>query len=175
MKFLLLFLSGFLSISAQTNATVSTVIVEATHPGARVASHIKYYDDHFLFLGTDYSDPGEPALYIHSRKHNKWRRISQISTKDAKFGSTQDRNSERLKMLPIAWDYRSYTNKAFVEVPLKTSASINHPDAVELEREKDRYKLSFNSRLQVESALTVLYIKRSDLERAFQEKAAFDP
>lgn len=122
-----------------------SIVVTSQNPGPRVAFHIIYYDDSYLFLATDYSDPGEPAFYVHSKKLDRWRIISQISTKDAIFGSSRGPAFEGVNRLPVDWDYRSYTNKPFAELPLKTSGSVNHPDKMELEAGKHRYKVSFNT------------------------------
>ena len=128
-----------------------SVVTKADSPGTRNTS-VVHYDDRFLFLARNYGDHRdfhgntEPGFFVHSKAHDRWLQILRVSTKDAKFGKSQSDNPEENKRLmksSVGWDFTAYTNKSWIDLPLKTSSSIAFPDKIELDATGDRYKMSF--------------------------------
>lgn len=154
-----------------------SVITKIDSPGTRNTS-VVHYDENFLFLARNYGDHRdfhgntELGFFVHSKAHDRWLQILQVSTKDAKFGKSHSDNPEenkRLMMSSVGWDFTAYTNKSWIDFPLKTSGSIAFPDKIELDAKGDRYKMSFFTSWKIESAVTILYISRKDLSEQFDK------
>jgi len=145
-----------------------TVVTKSDSPGARNTS-VVYYDDRFLFLGRHYGDHRDfggntkPGFFVHSKAHDRWLQILQVSTKDAKFGKTLTGVGSR-----GGWDFTAYTNKSWIDLSL-TEDSIGFPDKIELDATGDRYKMSFFTSWKIESAASVLYVSRKDLSDRFDK------
>ena len=156
---------------AQTVATKSDI------PGTRNTS-VVHYDDRFLFLARNYGDSRdfggntEPGFFVHSKAHDRWLRILQVSTKDAKLGKSQSDDPDenrRLMMSAVGWDFTAFADRGWIELPLKASSALAFPDKVEFDEQGDRYKLSFFTSWKIESAVTVLYVSRKDLTEQFEK------
>lgn len=154
-----------------------SVVTKTDSPGTRNTS-VVYYDGSFLFLARDYGDHRdfggntEPGFFVHSKAHDRWLQILQVSTKDAKFGklhSDDPEENKRLMMISVGWDFSTYTNRSRVDLPLKTSGSIAFPEKIEFDSTGDRYKMSFLTSSKIESAVTILYISRKDLSEQFDK------
>src|SRR5687767_3430954 len=150
-----------------------TIVATRSEPPRRNFNVI-YYDDRFLFAGRHYgsaADPGgntEPGLFVHSKEHNRWIRISAISTADGSFGKsvTDDPVAmKKLRLASVGWDFTMFAQRPYIEQPLRTSGSISFPDRIEYDARTDRYQLRYHSSWEIPTAETVLYIRRADLDR----------
>lgn len=134
--------------------------------------YIIYYDGAYLFAARHYgssTDPGgntEPGFFVHSKADDRWIQIVSVRSRDGKFGS-----SAEVHDLAVSWNFSALAKKAYVDLPLMTSGSIDFPDRIEDEPSHDRYRLRFNSRLGVPSAETVLFVGKADLAAAFAPSA----
>lgn len=132
-----------------------------------------YYDDSFLWMSRNFGDetfPTEPALFVHSKKHEAWRRIVQISTAGGKFGKSYSENPDensRLRGSQVGWDFSPLADQPWADIPLRTGGSITFPDKVEFDAASGRYKLSFMSVLKIDPAVTVLWVRKKDLMAEF--------
>ncbi len=155
------------------------VVTTEAHPGTRNTSVI-YYDSGFLFMTRNFGnhrDAGgntQPGLFVHSKAHDRWLQILEVSTKDGQFGKSQSDDPEenkRLMMSQVGWDYTAYAKKPSIELPLKTAGSIAFPETIEFDAKTDRFKLSFYTSWKIESAATRLYLSRKDLSEQFDKLA----
>jgi len=134
-----------------------------------------YYDDSFLFGFRHYGDHRdfggntEPGLFVHSKQHNRWIQILQISTLGGRFGKSNSDDPEvqkRMEFASVGWDYTRYANLPYMEQPPK-SGFLNFPDQIKYDSSKGRYELRYNSSWKIPSVETVLYVDRKDLVDAF--------
>jgi hypothetical protein len=72
-------------------------------------------------------------------------------------------------MSSVSWDFTAYTNKAWIDLPLKTSGSIAFPEKIEFDEAGDCYRLSFFTSWKIQSAATILYVSRKDLLEQFDK------
>ena len=70
-------------------------------------------------------------------------------------------------MRQVRFDFTAYTNRPWIEVPLKASGAIWFPDQVEFDAAHDRYKMSFATKWKVKPAVSVLYVNVKDLNKQF--------
>lgn len=154
-----------------------SVVAKSDFPGTRNTS-VVHYDDRFLFLARNYGDRRdvggntEPGLFVHSKAHDRWLRIQQIATKDAKFSksySDDPDENKRLMMSSVGWDLTPCASKSWVDLPLKASGALAFPDKIEYDEQRDSYKLSFFTSWKIESVVTVLYVNRKDLIEQFNK------
>jgi len=165
--------------------------VEAPRPSivAKVASkptrntRVIYDDEAFRFLGRhygDHRDPGgntEPGLFVHSKKHDKWLQLMEVSTKGGSFGSSRSNNPEdqkKLNKISVGWDFSALETQAYSGMPLQTSGSLVFPDKIEWDDKRQRYSLGFMTDLGIPSASTLLFIELADLEAAFKKPGVHD-
>lgn len=156
-------------------AFAQSVVTMAASPGTRNI-RVVYYDKDFLFLARNYGDhrdfggSTEPGLFVHSKAHDCWLQVSQLSTKDAKFGKSESDNPDerkRLMLSSVVWDFTAYAKKSLIRLPLKTSGSIEFPENIEFDEKTDRFKMSFFTSWKIASAVTSLYVSRKDLIEQF--------
>jgi hypothetical protein len=112
----------------------------------------------------------DPGLFVYSKQHGAWMEVKRLSTKGAKLG--RDPNIDGRIVCSVGWDYRPLAKKAFVDVPLMTSGSVNFPDAIVYDEHKRSYFLLFNSSWKLEAVLSRFKIKKADLDSAFQSDRA---
>jgi hypothetical protein len=159
-----------------------TVLTKPLEPGSPIHSnaHVIYYDDDFLLVSRDFgveSLPSEPGLFVHSKAHGAWRQILRISTRHGKFGtSNSDQPEDKTKLLgsSVSWNFTDLANQPWADIPLRTSGCIVFPDKVEFDRATRRYKLSFLSAWQIDSAQTILWINQKDLAAQFNAKKSLN-
>lgn len=152
--------------------TVVTKADFAESPGSWNVRVI-YYDDSFLWMLRDFGSEKfstEPALFVHSKKQQAWRRVVQISTDGGKFGKSHSENPDENRRLggsQMSWDFSALADQVRADIPLTTGGSIVFPDKVEFDAASQRYKLSFMSSWQIDSAITVLWVRKKDLSAEF--------
>ena len=146
-----------------------------TEPPARNVQ-ILFADDAVVFAARTFSDrrdaagAPEPALFAHSKEKNRWIQILAISTAGGRLGRSWSDNPDaqrKLRTAPVGWDYTGYAGKPYIEQPLKTTGSVAFPDRITYDPATDQYEVRYFSSFGVESAETVLFIRRADLLDAF--------
>ena len=137
-----------------------------------------YYDDSFLFGFRHYGDSRdfgggtEPGLFVHSKEHNRWIQILQISTLGGRFGKSDSDDPEvqrRMEFVSVGWNYTRYAHLPYMEQP-PNSGFLNFPDQVNYDSSTGRYELRYNSYYKIPSVETVLYVDRKDLVDAFAKQ-----
>lgn len=133
---------------------------------------IIHYDDSFLFAARHFGDARdrggntEPGLFVHSRAHSRWIKILQISTAGGRFGRSswpgRLENGETRPPAAVAWDFTHYSERPYIEQPLRTSGSIVFPEMITYDPSTDQYELRYLASWGP-SAETVLYVRRRDL------------
>ena len=165
------------AVSFSAMADAQSVFTKDASPGSR-NTRVVYYDNNFLFMARDngdhrdFSGNTEPGFFVHSKAHDRWLQILQVSTTDGKFGKSQSddpEESKRLQTASVGWDFTSYVKKSSIDLPLKTSGSIAFPEKIELDATADRFQLSFFTTWKIESAATRLYVSRKDLTEQFDK------
>ena len=161
--------------AADANTSRATIVAKASEPPRR-NFRILYYDDAFLFAARDYGDPRdrggstEPGLFVHSKENARWIQIIRISTAGGRFGTSTSDDPEagkKLSLASVAWDFSGFAQRPYIEQPLRTSGSIVFPDRIDYQSGAGQYELRYLSSWGVPTAETVLYIRRTDLVRAF--------
>jgi len=136
------------------------------------------YDDTFLFLARhhgDHRDFGgntEPGLFVHSKRHNQWRRILKISTKDGIFGSSNSaapEDQKRMMLASVGWNFTYLVKQDYADMPLRTSGSLVFPSEIVYLPDTDQYRFGFMTDWDVRSARTYLFFSRSNLLEAFEK------
>jgi hypothetical protein len=161
-------------------ASAQALVTRDDSPGSRNTAII-YYDNKFLFMSRNYGndrDVGgntgntQPGFFVHSKAHDYWLQIVEVSTKDGKFGKSTTDNLEdqkRLVLSQIGWDFTEYAKKPSIELPLRAPSAIAFPEKIELDANSDRYRMSFFTSWGVESAATRLYVSQKDLTEQFDK------
>lgn len=121
-----------------------------------------YEDDDYLFVYRYFGKAEEtPVFFILGKKRNKWIELKKLSTENAKLGrspSKQENDSGN-------WDYSSLKTVNYVNLPLRTSGSINFPDQVTYNTDTKAFCLNFNSLANVEEMLTQFWVAKKDLDQ----------
>jgi hypothetical protein len=152
-----------------------TIIAHPSDPPHR-NYWVIYYDDTFLFAARNYGDSRDfggtttPGLFVHSKEQSRWIEITAVLTAGGRFGKSTSNDVEAMKKLSIAqvaWDFTPYTERPYIEQPLRTSGSIAFPERITYDAASSRYELRYLSSWGVPSAETVLYVDRGDLIAAF--------
>lgn len=137
---------------------------------------VLYYDEAFLFVGRHYGDgrdfagPTEPGLFVHSKARDRWLQITAISTEGAQLGK-----SSGDMVASVGWDFTPFSQRPYIEQPLKTTGSLMFPDRIQYDSRSDRYELRHASTWRRPGAETVLYIRRGDLVEAFARAQGVRP
>ena len=190
---LLAVLSGFSSSSTNQPAQYGgylpaasdarSVVTQEASPGTNNPSQrptLVYSDDRFQFVARHYATPREPdgeepGFFVCSRAHDRWLQIVQISTKDATLGKSESDDPEENRQLDsrqIRFDFTSYTNRPWINVPLiEEGGALWFPDKVEFDAAHERYKMSYATTWKVKPAVTVLYVNVNDLNEQFDKIA----
>jgi hypothetical protein len=118
-----------------------------------------YEDDDYLFVYRYFGKAEEtPVFFILGKKRNKWVELKKLSTEHAKLGRSPSSNSE-------SWDYSSLKTVNYVNLPLRTSGSINFPDLTTYDADNKAYCFNFNSLANVEEMLTQFWVAKKDLDQ----------
>ena len=158
--------------------TRPTIVAKPSEPPRRNFV-IRYYDDSFLFGFRHYGDSRDwggntdPALFVHSKEHNRWIQILQISTLGGRFGKSDSDDpevQEKMKFASVGWDFTRYADVPYIDQPLRTSGSIAFPDIIKYDASRSRYELRYFSSWKIPSVETVLYVDRKDLVSAFAKQ-----
>ena len=135
-----------------------------------------YEDDLYRFAFVDFGNTGEnkPGFHVYSRKRERWLRIVEVSTINAKLGRTP--NAAELKAVghpigpSVGWNFAGqYGNSRYVPMPLKTSGSIVFPERIQLDPARGVYICWSGESWRIDAVVTKLEIRSQDLESAFQD------
>ena len=124
--------------------------------------HIKVYeDDDYLFVFRHFGRAEHtPGFFVYGKQQERWVEIKQLSTEHARLG-----RSPGIDVLPLSvtWDYGHLKEVEYADLPLLTSGSINFPDAITFEAEREAYRLNFNSSAKLEEMLTQFWVLKAEL------------
>jgi hypothetical protein len=156
-----------------------TVIATATGPAATDTPRTLYEDDEMRVAAVSYGhwdSPEVPGLYIWGKASRKWIRIDKVSLRGAILGRSPtfaECRAAGVNPPSVGWDYRRLKGRGYVEMPLMTTGSLNHPDRIERDEEAGRLVLRFNSHWRTHgrmaSAETVMVIALDDLRHLLTE------
>ena len=123
-----------------------------------------YEDEDYQFVYRDYGKAEYvPGFFVYSKKRSRWAEITNLSTENAKLGHSPPFDEVRLS---VGWDYSGLKSKDYVELPLRTSGSINFPEKIEYDASSEAYHLNFNPSLRPEFQ-TLFWILKKDLKKVF--------
>jgi hypothetical protein len=130
-------------------------------------------DAEYKFVSRHYGSGGKyvPGFFALSKKRNAWIEITKLSTEHARLG----RAPEGPQMLAVSWDYGGLIGTEYVSVPLRPAGFIDSPDRILNIPTEDAYRLDFNSRTDVDYSLTWLWVRKLDLEEAFEGRRRAAP
>lgn len=166
-----------LALLFQSGPTLRPTIVAKKSEPPRRNFHIVYYDDLYLFAARHYGDSRdfggntEPGLFVHSKKHNKWIQIFQISTAGAKLGKSSSDDPEvqkKMRFASVGWDFTRFAKEPYIDQPLRTSGSVSFPERVTYDASEGKYELGYFLSWGVPSVATILYVDRKDILAAFE-------
>ena len=135
-----------------------------------------YEDDLYRFAFVHFGDTGEnkPGFHVYSRKRDKWLRIGEVSTTNARLG--RNPNATELKAIgdslgpSVGWNFAGqYGKSRYVPMPLKTSGSIVFPERIQLDQVRGVYICWSGESWRIEAVVTKLEIRSEDLESAFRD------
>jgi hypothetical protein len=106
------------------------------------------------------------GFFVQDIATKHWIEIKKLSTENAKLGHSPSPEKGGTKS---TWDYSDLAKTLYVELPLRTSDTLDFPDRIAFDEANGAYRLDFNSKLNFEESLTTFWITRSDLEEAFHE------
>ena len=153
-------------VSAQNPDFSRPTIIAASYDEEPLWHAKIYEDDNYLFVYRDYGKAEyTPDFFVYGKKRNKWIEIKKLSTEHAKLGRSP--SSATKVALQVSWDYSSLKTVNYVNLPLRTSGSINFPDKITYDADTKRYFFNFNSSAKVEEMLTQFWVLKKDLDEAF--------
>jgi hypothetical protein len=128
--------------------------------------HIRVFEDrNYIFVYRSYgSNSYVPGFFIYGKRKHKWIEIKELSTENAKLGSSPPYDEV---VLAVAWNYKNLKKFDYVNVVLRTSGSINLPDKIEYDKVNQAYRLNYNSVINLEKSLTVFWLLRKEIEKSF--------
>lgn len=113
----------------------------------------------------------EIRVLVHDVSQDKWKRITEVSLKNAKLGYSP-------RTVSVYWDFsKNYRGKKYAPVPLRTgsdgvSGYSIEPDKIEFDVSRSVYLLWFTTKNTPEDAgdpySTRLEIRKKDLDDAFK-------
>lgn len=126
-----------------------------------------YEDDDYLFVYRDYGKAEyTPNFFVYGKKQQKWIEIKKLSTEHAKLGRSPS-TTEKVAQQE-SWDYSALKSVNYVNLPLRTSGSINFPDKITSNAGKQIYSFNFNSAANLEEMLTQFWVLKKDLDEALR-------
>lgn len=130
--------------------------------------HEKIYEDNdYLFVIRNYGKAEyTPNFFVYGKKRHKWVEIKKLSTEEAKLGRSP--SSTEKVALQVSWDYSALKSVNYVNLPLRTSGSINFPDKITYDSESKTYCFKFNSSSKAEEMLTQFWVLERDLDEALR-------
>lgn len=169
-KLFVLLVVGFLAqsviVSAQNLNFSRPTIITASCDEEPLWHEKIYEDDNYLFVYRDYGKAEyTPNFFVYGKKRHKWIEIKKLSTEHAKLGRSPASNQKIV--LSVSWDYSSLKNVNYVNLPLRTTGSINFPDRITYDADTKIYSFNFNSSAKFEETLTRFWVLKKDLDTAF--------
>jgi hypothetical protein len=142
------------------NLSFSRPTIEASTLKTAPKSAIKLYEDEeFVFLSRPaVGKESAPGLFVYGKKPGIWIEIKKVSTENAKLGRLSSGEEMRLIV----------GKKQYLELPLKSGATLNIPSKVKYDADIEVYMLEFDPWQKKDEHLTRLWIDREDLGEAFK-------
>jgi hypothetical protein len=167
-------LIGSILLAAETNKTLS-VITSQGGPDANDRQRLIHDDNEFRFVSVNYGNRGNqvPGLYVFSKQHTAWLRVTKVTTKDAILGRSPTFEEARKAGASIAsvdWNFRSLKDQDFVRMPIQGGSFLAFPDKITFDERKQIYVLSFHHGWKIDGVETIFRINRADLVAAFTER-----
>jgi len=173
MKLLLALLLAFTSVAVcQT--------VQTQYSGnPRQINAVLFYNDEVCFVLTGYFGSKDearkfnPGVFVHSKKHNRWLKITKVSTEGGTFGNSYSNNpkdQEKLIMAAIGWDFAPLKDEKYAALPLQSNGLRTFPQDISYDPKSDAYRLGFMTDWDIPSVRTYLFFQRKDLLDAFDEQ-----
>lgn len=156
-------------VTSREQASVAMNLVRVNEADAPVLSPWELEPDHeFAFAVQGYGPDGglRPGVYVQERSTGRWFELASVSTEGGTFGRAPSDDDVRLA---VGWDYRHLADHESVELPLRTSGSVNLPQRVL--HEVDCYVFRFNERGVPADAMTELRVRKADLRRAIAARS----
>jgi hypothetical protein len=122
-------------------------------------------DAEYKFVSRHYGPGGKyvPGFFVFSKKRNAWIEITRLSTEHARLG----RSPEGPPILAVSWDYGRLIGTEFANV-FRQPSFLNYPDRILNIPSEGAYRLDLNSRTGVDYSLTWFWVRKVDLEEAFE-------
>ena len=169
-KLLVLFVICFLAqnATAQKSRDFSRPTIITASSDEEPLWHEKIYEDKdYRFVIRDYGQAEyTPNFFVYGKKQHKWIEIKKLSTEHAKLGRSP---SSSAKAAPqVSRDYSALKTVNYMNLPLRTSGSINFPDKITYDAENKTYCFNFNSTAKLEEMLTQFWVLKKDLDEALR-------
>ena len=142
-----------------------SILVDDDRP-ARRSIRLVSYDADFAWIAQDFGDSRDfggntkPGVFVHSKAHDRWLKIVQVSTQGAKFGK-----SPADVILQAPWNFTDLTKQETVPLPIPTGGPIHLPDKVVYDKSRAAFLMYFDT--WSEEGTTMLVIQKADLIDAF--------
>jgi hypothetical protein len=163
--FCLIFLSGN-GAAPELTFTRPTLVAIAYEQEPRNPTTL-LQDKDFLFSFRGFGKKEFTAgFFVQDIATKHWIEVKKLSTENAKLGRSPSPEKGGTKS---TWDYSDLAKRLYVELPLRTSDTLDFPDRIAFDEANHAYRLDFNSKLNVEESLSTFWITRSDLEEAFKD------
>jgi hypothetical protein len=140
---------------------------------------VLFYDDEICFVAQGYGSSKdrareiEPGVFVHSKKHNRWIRLTKVSTEGGTFGKSYSQNPEdqkKLVMASVGWDFTALKDAKYAELPLESNGVLAFPQNVSYDPISDIFRFGFMTDWDIPSVRTYLFFKRKDLMDAFDKQ-----
>jgi len=118
-------------------------------------------DEFYQFTAPNYpSDENPPAFFVHDKLRNRWLKITDLSTENARLGKSL--------LNPPGWDFTTLAGVDYAHLPIRTTGrmmdSVIFPDRMRFHEDTGLYELNFNSQRNMAINLTTFWVRKSDLD-----------
>ncbi|MEO7969916.1 MAG: hypothetical protein ABI698_01360 [bacterium] len=120
-----------------------------------------FSDDYYQFTAPNYpSDENEPAFFVHDKLKDRWLKITELSTENARLGKSL--------LSPPGWDFTSLAGDDYAHLPIRTTGqvidSVIFPDRMRFDSNTGIYEMNFNSQRNMPINLSTFWVRKSDLD-----------
>ena len=170
--FLCAFLAGQDAREIPPTFTRPTIVGTPLEQPVTFWHELTFEDNEYMFVSRNYGNGGThvPGFFVYSKRRGAWIQISMISTEHARLG----RSPEGPPPLPVSWDYGELIRHDYVSVPLR-AGFISSPDRIIAMTRQGLYRLDYHSELKIDYSLTSFWVRRADLEAAFDGRRRTAP
>jgi hypothetical protein len=120
-----------------------------------------YWDESYQFTAPNYpSTEDASAFFAHDRVHNRWLKITDLSTENARLGKSL--------LTPPGWDFTFLSGVDYAHLPIRTTGrivdSVIFPDRMRFDSNTALYELNFNTQRNMPINVTTFWVRKSDLD-----------